>query len=133
MVGSALFLIVGFIAGAGGAVASAIYYLSSGVQLSAPENKFGDSLSQHMPDIIEIGLVFWLTLGLLAALTRGIPRRYLVFVLCSYGKLPWRLRAFLDWACTAGVLRLSGNAYQFRHREIQRWLVSHHSPTDDRA
>lgn len=39
------------------------------------------------------------------------------------GLLPWRLTPFLDWACQAGLLRVSGGAYQFRHRELQDWLT----------
>jgi hypothetical protein len=38
------------------------------------------------------------------------------------GQLPIRLGAFLDWAYGAGLLRLSGIAIQFRHREFQEWL-----------
>jgi hypothetical protein len=56
-------------------------------------------------------------------LTRGIARRYLVFSLCSRGRLPFRLSEFLDWACDAGMMRVSGAAYQFRHRELQQWLA----------
>ncbi|MFE3558545.1 hypothetical protein ACFXKW_27345 [Streptomyces sp. NPDC059193] len=70
---------------------------------------------------------YGLAVGLMVGIGFGAPsgRRYLVFVLCSRGKLPWRLRAFLDWACTAGLLRYSGAAYQFRHRELQQWLGRH--------
>ncbi|MFF4035961.1 NACHT domain-containing protein [Streptomyces sviceus] len=57
----------------------------------------------------------------------GFPatRRYLVFLLCSRNRLPFRLIIFLDWSCDVGLLRRSGPAYQFRHREIQRWLTPH--------
>jgi hypothetical protein len=37
---------------------------------------------------------------------------------------PWRFGRFLDWALDAGLLRVSGVAYQFRHRELQQWLTS---------
>ncbi|MFF9858959.1 NACHT domain-containing protein [Streptomyces tendae] len=58
-------------------------------------------------------------------LAAGSPatRRYLVFLLCSRNHLPFRLTAFLEWACGVGLLRRAGSAYQFRHREIQRWLA----------
>jgi hypothetical protein len=36
-----------------------------------------------------------------------------VVVLAAQGRLPWRPGVFLDWACNAGLLRLSGVAYQF--------------------
>jgi hypothetical protein len=32
--------------------------------------------------------------------------------------------AFLDWAAGAGLLRVSGIAYQFRHRQLQDWPTS---------
>lgn len=50
-------------------------------------------------------------------------RRYIAFLLCSRGLLPWRLGHFLDWACDAGLLRVSGVAYQFRHLELQEFLA----------
>ncbi|MET8029007.1 NACHT domain-containing protein [Streptomyces avermitilis] len=75
------------------------------------------------------GLAFGATAGLMYGFV-CVPsgRRYLVFVLCSRGKLPWRLGVFLDWACAAGMLRFSGAAYQFRHRELQQWLAHHPCP-----
>ncbi|MGW7386568.1 NACHT domain-containing protein [Streptomyces sp. NPDC054794] len=72
------------------------------------------------------GIAFGLGIGLALGAPSG--RRYLVFVLCAKGKLPRRLGVFLDWACTAGLLRLAGAAYQFRHRELQQWLACHPSP-----
>ncbi|MFG2224887.1 NACHT domain-containing protein [Streptomyces sp. NPDC048644] len=56
---------------------------------------------------------------------RSAGRRYLTFVLCGRGKVPWRPGAFLHWAYGAGLLRVSGIAYQFRHRELQDWLTAH--------
>jgi hypothetical protein len=38
---------------------------------------------------------------------------------------PPRFGSFLDWAQQAGLLRVSGVAYQFRHRQLQDWLESH--------
>jgi hypothetical protein len=40
------------------------------------------------------------------------------------GRAPLRFGAFLDWAHDAGLLRVSGVAYQFRHRQLQEWLTS---------
>ncbi|MGR4880691.1 NACHT domain-containing protein [Streptomyces sp. LARHCF249] len=73
---------------------------------------------------------YGLAVGLMVGAGFGAPsgRRYLVFVLCSRGKLPWRLGAFMDWACSAGLLRFAGTAYQFRHRELQQWLARHPGP-----
>jgi hypothetical protein len=44
-------------------------------------------------------------------------------VAAARGLLPLRLWAFLDWACEAGLLRVSGATYQFRHRELQDFLT----------
>ncbi len=37
--------------------------------------------------------------------------------------VPARPAVFLDWAYSAGLMRLSGIGIQFRHREFQTWLV----------
>jgi hypothetical protein len=82
------------------------------------------------------GLSTGLTLGLAGGLVGGVylftgaGRRYLVFLCCarSRGMLPFRTGSFLNWAYKAGLLRLSGSAYQFRHRELQQWLTTHSSP-----
>ncbi|MFF3915789.1 NACHT domain-containing protein [Streptomyces sp. NPDC001852] len=78
------------------------------------------------------------TIGLWCSAGLGTPgvratspgRRYLVFVLCSstQGTTPLRLHTFLNWAAEAGMLRRSGPAYQFRHRELQQWLTHHPNP-----
>ncbi|WP_147339362.1 NACHT domain-containing protein [Actinomadura spongiicola] len=44
-------------------------------------------------------------------------------VAAARGLLPLRLWAFLDWACEARLLRVSGATYQFRHRELQDLLT----------
>ncbi|MEV7614827.1 NACHT domain-containing protein [Streptomyces sp. NPDC089799] len=50
-------------------------------------------------------------------------RRHLAFKGSLGGELPLRLGGFLDWCCEAGLLRVEGFAYQFRHRELQDWLA----------
>ncbi|WP_406354835.1 NACHT domain-containing protein [Streptomyces sp. NBC_00658] len=64
------------------------------------------------------GPAFWVIFG-------ASPRRYLAFTLCagSHRLLPLRLIPFLEYAHRVGLLRLSGSAYQFRHRELQLWLA----------
>ncbi|MFD7246747.1 NACHT domain-containing protein [Streptomyces massasporeus] len=42
------------------------------------------------------------------------------------------LPAFLDWCVAAGLMRTSGIAYQFRHREFQEWLVRQPEPVPGR-
>lgn len=84
------------------------------------------------------GLASALTVCKHLTLTLGIPfglylvcgggRRYLVFLCCIRGRLPWRVGAFLHWAYGAGLLRIGGVAYQFRHRELQDWLADHPHP-----
>jgi hypothetical protein len=71
---------------------------------------------------LAFGLVAGLSFGLIDTLA---PMRYAVGVglAASMGRLPWRLGRFLDWACAAGLLRVAGAAYQFRHLELQRWLA----------
>ncbi|WP_406486041.1 hypothetical protein [Streptomyces phaeochromogenes] len=80
------------------------------------------------------GLAFGLASGLAGGLAGGLmmggsaSRRYAVFLLCSRRRLPFRLGLFLDWAVTAGLMRYSGPAYQYRHRELQHWLRRHPTP-----
>ncbi|MFI1094074.1 NACHT domain-containing protein [Streptomyces sp. NPDC020917] len=79
------------------------------------------------------GLMGGLVAGLVGGLATG-PQpssaswRYLVFLLCTRRRVPFRLARFLDWGCRAGLMRYSGSAYQFRHRELQLWLAAHPDP-----
>ncbi|MGQ4384939.1 NACHT domain-containing protein [Streptomyces sp. SAS_270] len=77
-----------------------------------------------------MGPVYVSVLGLLYGLAfcGASGRRYLAFLLCMSGRLPWRLGRFLDWAHQAGLLRVTGGSYQFRHRELQQWLSNHPPP-----
>ncbi len=74
----------------------------------------------------EFGLLIGLAVGLYWI--TGAGRRYLVFLCCVRGRLPWHVGTFLNWAYEAGLLRISGVAYQFRHRELQDWLTAHPTP-----
>ncbi|MFJ8630872.1 NACHT domain-containing protein [Streptomyces sp. NPDC093568] len=78
-------------------------------------------------------IAVWGTVGLSMSGARP-GQRYLAFVICSRlrAKTPLRLRTFLDWATRAGILRKSGPAYQFRHRELQHWVAEHPVPADSR-
>ncbi|MEU5324167.1 NACHT domain-containing protein [Streptomyces sp. NPDC021056] len=64
---------------------------------------------------------------------RNAGRRYAAFTAHNAltQQLPAPLGPFLDWAVTTGLLRRAGPAYQFRHRELQRWLALHPSPPAD--
>ncbi|MER7929671.1 NACHT domain-containing protein [Streptomyces sp. NPDC096057] len=46
-----------------------------------------------------------------------------VMIVAPSGRLPWRLRHFLEWAYVAGLLRVSGNVYQFRHEALRELLT----------
>ncbi|MEV6013628.1 hypothetical protein AB0M29_43655 [Streptomyces sp. NPDC051976] len=78
---------------------------------------------------LESGLALGLASGLASGLLLGRTAwRYMVFLLCARGRLPFRLARFLDWGCDVGLMRYSGPAYQFRHRELQLWLAAHPDP-----
>jgi len=49
------------------------------------------------------------------------------------GDLPWRLGAFLDWAYLAGLMRISGVGYQFRHRQLREWFARDGLDQDGRS
>ncbi|GHA72581.1 hypothetical protein GCM10010372_84090 [Streptomyces tauricus] len=93
---------------------------------------------------LTLGLAFGLAIGVVSGLTglvmgvlggmsglaagSSTSRRYAVFLLYSRRRLPLHLGLFLDWAVTAGLMRYSGPAYQYRHRELQHWLRQHPHP-----
>ncbi|MEU6261432.1 NACHT domain-containing protein [Streptomyces sp. NPDC047043] len=100
----------------GGAFACSLFIL---VGLAAgPETVETTSLSVVW---IAGGLAGWIASG-------GVARRYVIFLLWSRRRLPLRLARFLDWSCSAGLMRYSGPGYQFRHQELQQWLTQHPSP-----
>jgi hypothetical protein len=71
---------------------------------------------------IAFGLVVGLTGGLafwMAAWTRFCIA---IVILGTQRRLPFRLGTFLNWAYNAGLLRISGTSYQFRHNELRDWL-----------
>ncbi|MEO7193790.1 MAG: hypothetical protein ABIZ05_03055 [Pseudonocardiaceae bacterium] len=66
-----------------------------------------------------------LVVGLIFAANSPWPRYlFATLLLARRGDLPRRPAAFIDWAYEAGLLRLSGIAVQFRHREFQTWLAT---------
>ena len=68
------------------------------------------------------GLAGGLAVGL--AFVSVASCRYLIAVsiAASAQLIPLRFARFLRWAYEAGILRISGNAYQFRHNELRDWL-----------
>ena len=77
---------------------------------------------------LALGVAEGLALGLAFGLAFGgaSSTRYYLGVAAGAlrGARPMRFSAFLDWCCQAGLLRVSGITYQFRHRQLQDWLVS---------
>jgi hypothetical protein len=77
------------------------------------------------------GLVVGVAAGVAAGLAYGARAwtRYHVTVVVNAARKrgPLRFGAFLDWAHQAG-LRVSGVAYQFRHRQLQDLLTSPREP-----
>ncbi len=69
------------------------------------------------------GLAYGLALGAKAWTRYHVN----VVVMAVRQQGPLRFSAFLDWAYRAGLLRVSGIAYQFRHRQLQDWLTSRQS------
>ncbi|MEU7856943.1 NACHT domain-containing protein [Nonomuraea sp. NPDC049141] len=65
------------------------------------------------------GVTFGLAFGAIAWSRTMIG----LIVSAARGVLPLRLWTFLDWACEARLLRVSGATYQFRHRELQDFLT----------
>ncbi|MER7468943.1 NACHT domain-containing protein [Streptomyces sp. NPDC097981] len=74
------------------------------------------------------GTAFGATVGFFAAFAVGLIGwlRYVIAMTLMHRRnlLPWKVAAFLDWGHRAGVLRVHGVSWQFRHAELQRWLAA---------
>ncbi|MBQ1041486.1 NACHT domain-containing protein [Micromonospora sp. C72] len=72
------------------------------------------------------GAVFGFVMGFAGAFVLSLQAwlRYVIAmsIMKRRGLLPWRLGAFLHWARTAGLFRISGTGYQYRHIELQEWF-----------
>ena len=69
-----------------------------------------------------VGPAVGATVGLAGNGAPWVRYHIAVIVAAARGEAPLRLAAFLEWATEAGLLRVSGNTYQFRHRQLQDWL-----------
>jgi hypothetical protein len=69
--------------------------------------------------ILAFGVIF----GLLGAYGAG---RYATasIIFAATGRFPRRPTQFLEWARDAGLLRVTGVAYQFRHATYREWLAA---------
>jgi hypothetical protein len=128
-----------------GLVAGLVYGLVGGLApsknaaVSDPRDGLRSDLVVGLASGLAFGLVIGLAGGLASGLVGGLASalvggvmgglvvfsatscRYLVAVsfAASDRLLPLRFARFLDWAYRAGILRISGNAYQFRHSELR--------------
>jgi hypothetical protein len=92
----------------------------------------GLNSNNNHPDALPFAVVA-LVVGLIFAANSPWPRYlFAVLFLTRRGDLPRRPAAFMDWAYEAGLMRLSGIAVQFRHREFQTWLTTRNRPDDGR-
>ncbi|MGH3251511.1 MAG: NACHT domain-containing protein [Trebonia sp.] len=77
-----------------------------------------------VPGSIALALV----VGLIAGVSLGARSwlRYMITIglEARKGRLPWRFETFMDWAYGAGLLRLTGVSYQFRHDKLKISLES---------
>jgi hypothetical protein len=89
-------------------------------------------LAYGLAAALTFGIAGGIAGGLIAAFPLGVGiwanYHVAVAVVAHRGQGPWRLGAFLDWACEAGLLRVSGLAYQFRHQQLQDWLTAGYAP-----
>ncbi|MER6442179.1 NACHT domain-containing protein [Streptomyces sp. NPDC001185] len=144
--GTANVLVIGLVIGLGAGLMTGLIEFLEDASPTDPRHPVRDDLAFGLSIVFVIGLAGGLGLGLPGVLSfgfgvglagglafglywlAGAGRRYLVFLCCVRGRLPWRLGTFLNWAYEVGLLRISGVAYQFRHRELQDWLTAHPTP-----
>ena len=78
---------------------------------------------------LAVALVF-ASMCLLGSVMSSFYTRYVVAVyLGGFRGLPFRFAAFLNWCHSAGILRVSGIGYQFRHQELLDYLAEPKSLT----
>lgn len=88
---------------------------------------------QYLGEETEEGFLFLVFLLVFAAefgcvLSSRNAKRYFAFLLATRSELPWNLATFLHWARGAGLLRVSGSSYEFRHIELREWLARNPQP-----
>ncbi|MFD5698489.1 NACHT domain-containing protein [Streptomyces lasiicapitis] len=69
------------------------------------------------------GVVYVAVVATAAELAVGLATALTVLAGAALGRVPPSPGAFLAWAYHAGLLRVVGGEYQFRHRELQEWLA----------
>ncbi|WP_211831765.1 MULTISPECIES: NACHT domain-containing protein [Streptomyces violaceusniger group] len=76
----------------------------------------------------QVGLLIGAFIFCLPVAGGSAALRYFTLLLHTRRKLPWRLGRFLDTCYELGILRVSGTAWQFRHRELQDHLAARPAP-----
>jgi hypothetical protein len=77
-----------------------------------------------LPLALAFGFAGGLALGVAWMADSPWPRYFIATRILAYHRqLPSHPARFLDWAYTVGLLRLSGISIQFRHHELQDYLV----------
>jgi hypothetical protein len=88
-------------------------------------------LTTELAERLGFGPAVWLAFGLAVGLTVAAATvRYACATLLFACRktFPARPARFLDWAQHAGLLRVTGAAYQYRHETYRRWLLEHPTP-----
>ncbi|MFI5654031.1 NACHT domain-containing protein [Streptomyces anulatus] len=103
----------------GGALVALVLLCPAGVLLGL-SLRAGLGLGTALPPLVLFGLLY-------CALC-GDTVMYLCWLLVHLRRVPFRLSRFLDRCHAAGLIRITGGVYQFRHREFQEWLARHSVP-----
>jgi NACHT domain len=88
-------------------------------------------MNQDVIESLACALIGGVTFGLAFGAIAWSRAMIGLAVAAARGMLPLRLWTFLDWACEARLLRISGATYQFRHRELQDFLTPPGAAADD--
>ena len=109
-------LVVGLVAGLAGGL---LYGIPAGLADGAA---FG--FLYGLAGAVSVGVSYSLTLG-----AESWTRYCIAVGIAAIRRSgPLRFGAALDWAYQAGLLRLAGVAYQFRHQQLQIWLMTGRGP-----
>lgn len=80
-------------------------------------------MNQGVVESLACALIGGVTFGLAFGAIAWCRTMIGLILAAARGVLPLQLWTFLDWACEARLLRVSGATYQFRHRELQDFLT----------
>ncbi|MFI7318488.1 NACHT domain-containing protein [Streptomyces venezuelae] len=100
-----------------------------------PLGSFVLAMLAGLAAVIQLGFAGVVFVALAFATLRLIgPLIYALLTLTAHllGRTPLTPDTFLAWAYHAGLLRIVGGAYQFRHSELQEWLDRNPVPPANR-